>query len=891
MKKRHSLSFFLVLLLVVCEIQSQTAVPGGNVSGTWTLAGSPYQVQGSVQILNGSTLTIQPGVTVEFQGTYKMIVSGCLLAIGTITDTIIFTATNTTNGWRGIDFPTTATTNDTTKISYCKIEYGIATGTTPDNMGGALYFNTFSKAIVSHSRIVNNSAISLGGAIYCYLSSPIFENNTITNNSVTSGDGGAAFIGGQCSPRFSNNIVSYNTSSSDGGAFSIANNYCTPTIDNNTITYNTGSWGGGIHVTASNCDPIISNNNISYNTATSVGGGIVCYFGVGNNCIISNNVISNNVGNSSGGGIWCNNSSKPTISYNKICNNSLSSASGTGGGISCTVGSHAKLNNNTIVNNSAFSGGGIYTSNCTLSVVNVTIANNSATNGGGMYCTSNSDGTLRNTILWGNTASGSGNQVYAFDDNSDPNFYFCDVEGSDVAFALNGGFFTGTYTSCLNFNPLFVSPSSGTGTSFNGLSSDWSLQATSPCIDAGDNTYSPYPATDLAGNPRVTVCRIDQGAYEYQNGIPFAVTQTHNDVTCFNACNGSATVNPSGGSGPYNYSWLPGGQTSQTVSNLCNGTYTVQVGETGGCSTTVNITITQPSSATTSTVDICMVTVDSMSVNNVIFWDKTNVPLADTFLIYRDTANNNYALIGKVPYDSLSEFADTVRTLYAANGDPNVSSWRYKIAVYDTCGNIGAMSPYHQTMFFQNSSGNFSWNHYEIEGQSTPVPVLSNYRFKRDDNATGVWNTIQTLSASSTAYTDPNYATYTATADWRVETQWTVNCNSTFKLGNGVMASITKSRSNIQNNRVNLGIHENYSVDFSVYPNPAKDQITIQLNSFAKNTCVEICDVTGRTIKKEKIIAGENRITVSTAELCSGIYLVRLNVEGGNNVRKLVIEK
>src|ERR1019366_8245901 len=58
MKKLYS----IILFAFVCAIaNSQTSIPGGIVSGTWTLAGSPYQVQGSIQVPNDSTLTIQPG--------------------------------------------------------------------------------------------------------------------------------------------------------------------------------------------------------------------------------------------------------------------------------------------------------------------------------------------------------------------------------------------------------------------------------------------------------------------------------------------------------------------------------------------------------------------------------------------------------------------------------------------------------------------------------------------------------------------------------------------------------------------------------------------------------------------------------------------------------------
>src|ERR1041385_3626991 len=119
MKKLYSL---LLAIGIVSSAFGQTTIPAGNVYGIWTLAGSPYLVQGSIQIPNDSTLIIQSGVRVEFQGTYKLNVLGRLIAIGTVTDTIIFTPANTTNGWRGIRFDNTPTSNDTSKIIYCKLQ-------------------------------------------------------------------------------------------------------------------------------------------------------------------------------------------------------------------------------------------------------------------------------------------------------------------------------------------------------------------------------------------------------------------------------------------------------------------------------------------------------------------------------------------------------------------------------------------------------------------------------------------------------------------------------------------------------------------------------------------------------------------------------------------------
>jgi gliding motility-associated-like protein len=54
---------------------------------------------------------------------------------------------------------------------------------------------------------------------------------------------------------------------------------------------------------------------------------------------------------------------------------------------------------------------------------------------------------------------------------------------------------------------------------------------------------------------------------------------------------GSATVNASGGTPSYSYSWSPSGATTSTVSNLAAGNYTVKVTDSNGCQTTSVATI------------------------------------------------------------------------------------------------------------------------------------------------------------------------------------------------------------------------------------------------------------------------------------------------------------
>lgn len=462
---KNFILLFTAIILMFSFSSAQTIIPGGNVSGTWTHTGSPYLVQGAIMIPNDSTLVIEPAVDVIFQGSYKLMVLGRMLAIGTVADSINITSADTTTGWLGIQFDNTQTTNDSSKFYYCNIQYSKTT--LASSKQGAFYLN-FSKVIISNCRISNCSAnTSVGGsaAIFCDGSSPIITHN----------------------------LISHNTTTSIGALNS-----------------------GGIYCWLSS--PEISYNTISYNKST-FGGGICCNYG---NPKISNNIISNNTISSEGGGIYCNTSSA-AITNNIISGNSASN----GGGICFYSGSPAIINN-TISNNTASNdGGGIYCDYSSPIINNNTISNNSASKGGALFFTLYSSLSLYNTVLWGNTASTSGPQVYIDDENSDPNFYFCDVQGGATAFGLNGSiFYTGMYQNNIDTTPLFVFPSAGSGIGYNGVTADWSLQIGSPCINAGtpDTTGLGLPATDVAGNPRIRGGRIDIGAYEYL--LPNSINET-----------------------------------------------------------------------------------------------------------------------------------------------------------------------------------------------------------------------------------------------------------------------------------------------------------------------------------------------------------------------------
>lgn len=81
------------------------------------------------------------------------------------------------------------------------------------------------------------------------------------------------------------------------------------------------------------------------------------------------------------------------------------------------------------------------------------------------------------------------------------------------------------------------------------------------------------------------------------NLLPISPGLSFTSNSCFGDCNGTATVNPTGGTAPIAATWSPapgGGQGTYNATGLCAGNYTVLLSDANGCDTTVAFTITQP---------------------------------------------------------------------------------------------------------------------------------------------------------------------------------------------------------------------------------------------------------------------------------------------------------
>jgi len=134
---------------------------------------------------------------------------------------------------------------------------------------------------------------SVGGAIFCYGSSPTIDNCIIIRNSAWYGGGIYCdiYCDSVSSPRIINNTITRNSASSGGGIFGGQ-----ATIQNCIINGNTAEWGGGLY----GCDGTIQSNIIIGNSALDGGGGLGWC-----NATIRNNTICGNSAEYGGGSRAC----------------------------------------------------------------------------------------------------------------------------------------------------------------------------------------------------------------------------------------------------------------------------------------------------------------------------------------------------------------------------------------------------------------------------------------------------------------------------------------------------------------------------------------------------------------------------------------------------------
>lgn len=127
-------------------------------------------------------------------------------------------------------------------------------------------------------------------------------------------------------------------------------------------------------------------------------------------------------------------------------------------------------------------------------------------------------------------------------------------------------------------------------------------------------SWSPIPTSGQGTNPGVGFCagNVTLSVFDTDNcqrDTTFTINDPPvlnisaafgSDALCFGSCDGTATSNPTGGTGGYTFEWftcadVSTGITDQNPTTLCAGCYYVVVTDAGGCTDTSNtVTINEP---------------------------------------------------------------------------------------------------------------------------------------------------------------------------------------------------------------------------------------------------------------------------------------------------------
>lgn len=312
------------------------------------------------------------------------------------------------------------------------------------------------------------------------------------------------------------------------------------------------------------------------------------------------------------------------------------------------------------------------------------------------------------------------------------------------------------------------------------------------------------------------------------------------------------------------------GATTQNISNLAPGMYNVEATSANGCTTMLNV---QVGATPPIPVEICLVTVDTLTNTNLVVWEKPLTNGIASFNIYRETSQAGlYQLIGNVPYANESIYNDIVAS-------PSVRSWRYKISSVDDCGVESTISEHHKTIHLVINLGlgsdiNLSWDSYE--GFAFPDFVI-----KRHTNVDN-WQTITTMPTNLFTYTDTPPTTdglvYLVTIDPPA------TCTSTKSLNQDFNSARSNKDNRLQS--ITASVNELLAANLGVFPNPTSGTLTLE-NSTSHAVTASIFDASGRLLTTITVPSGSLQTDVSA--LADGMYQIVFTSGDARASQKLTI--
>lgn len=324
--------------------------------------------------------------------------------------------------------------------------------------GGAIYSGMGSKLTDIGSEFIHNKAIN-GSAIYVH--GDIKSSNSMFVNNSASSLGGAIFGNGGGLINTTNVTFKFNNASAGGAIFGAKDSRLYDL--NSSFINNTADYAAGIYVNGT----IYLNGTYFYlNNASKQAGAVYC--DSNGNIHVTRIRVVNNTAGVDGGAIYSFGDLNITESY--FTNNSA--ITGDGGTIFVKNGD-SNIESSDFYNSTGKYGGLIYNENGTLHMFIQNTVDNHASHSGGFLYNKNGNVTIKTSNIINNTAKYYGG--FAFNENGNLTVFNTTIEGNNATY---GGFLYSNGSSAINvFNQSVIvdnNATNGTDMYLNGTNVDLS---------------------------------------------------------------------------------------------------------------------------------------------------------------------------------------------------------------------------------------------------------------------------------------------------------------------------------------------------------------------------------------------------------------------------------
>jgi hypothetical protein len=345
------------------------------------------------------------------------------------------------------------------------------------------------------------------------------------------------------------------------------------------------------------------------------------------------------------------------------------------------------------------------------------------------------------------------------------------------------------------------------------------------------------------------------------------------NTACVGANTGTAEVFVSGGKMPYTYSWSTSpAQNGAKAINLPAGKVLVTITDSSSCLRT-DSTVIEGKPIYNDEV-ICAVSVDSITNQNLIVWNKTPNKGTAAYQIW--VAPNSTAiptLLATVPFNSNAAFLDNISAPLPAS-----QAYYYSLKSIDSCANSSTLSFTHKPLSLSNTvSGNrvnLSWISYS-GGLN-----INQYKVYRANNS-GTYNIIATVAYGTNTYIDSLGGS--GAKHYIVEGVYSPACFANFKVFSN---RVTVNASGLQ--EANIG-----SSIYLVYPNPSTGKIFIKKQANGQDIKkIEVTSILGSVlyvIENEKPLSEQS---LDLSQLAAGTYhLVISTHKGTKQTQQIILQK